>query len=852
MESANEYNQFVEKGLLAKDELIASETTLIGQSTYYLNKLGSKWVNIGLSPASGFLPIVHIRSANACIFFTQEEWEDFCKSDGYSSNHQIETGEIYLRVRRKVNWRELSYTSKPQSLNSPINSERWRHRKRRVRTLTIAVGVIIITAIILAIALGVMFCGSKESKEVLYFLSEICITPECIHTASNILKWMDYTVDPCDDFYDFACGNFIKESKIADDETTVSTSSVSDDLVLEQLRALIEQPIQENETKPTALLKNLYRACMNKMRIEEIGLQEVKQLLSYFGGWPVVEGSQWNEDSFDWKDAIFKFEKAGLYTDYLLSVTVDIDEKNSTKRVLNIDQPFLVLSREFLLEGIENKFVQAYHSYMTDIAVIFGAEKGRAFNDMLAAVNFETKLANISYSIEEARDSIALYNPMTIKELAAKFTTIPWLQYINELLSPHVAVTEDEVVIVNSLKYLEEFEKLMLKTDTRVQANYLLWRAVSYSMSYLPDQLRNRRLQYDTVMTGETELVPRWKDCIIQCTSSLSIAADALYVRKYFNERAKKSAQELVYNIKSEFKKTLKHVDWMDEETREHALKKADMMVEYIGYPYELLDDVKLEEYYQGLTVNEASYFKSALNVSLFSNKLSFKKLHQPVNKTDWSTHSEATNVNAFYSPNENSIQFPAGILQGVYFNQDRPNYMNYGGIGFIIGHEITHGFDDDGRKYDVEGNLADWWVHETEAAFVKKAQCIVEQYGSYVVPELGQKLNGISSQGENIADNGGLKQAYLAYDTLVQNQGEEPKLPGLDFNGRQLFWISSANIWCAKTRPEILKQRLAEDFHSPEKFRVLGSLQNSEQFSKDFSCKEGSNMNPIRKCHLW
>ncbi|KRT85834.1 Peptidase [Oryctes borbonicus] len=196
--------------------------------------------------------------------------------------------------------------------------------------------------------------------------------------------------------------------------------------------------------------------------------------------------------------------------------------------------------------------------------------------------------------------------------------------------------------------------------------------------------------------------------------------------------------------------------------------------------------------------------------------------------------------------------EFPAGILQGVYFNHDRPNYMNYGGIGFIIGHEITHGFDDDGRKYDTEGNLADWWVKKTETAFVKKTECFVSQYGNYTVPEIGQKLNGISTQGENIADNGGVKQAYLAYNRFIKEHGEEPKLPGVDYNGKQLFWISSANIWCAKTRPEVLKQRLAEDFHSPERFRVLGSLQNAEQFAKDFNCDVCANMNPKHKCHLW
>ncbi|KRT83251.1 Peptidase [Oryctes borbonicus] len=532
------------------------------------------------------------------------------------------------------------------------NSERWRQRKRRGRTLTIALISIIIAGIILAIALGVILCRSRETTE-----QETCLTPECIHTASNILKWMNPAIEPCDDFYEFACGNFIKDSKIRDDESTVSTSSVSDELVMEQLRTLFEEPIQKSEAKPFTLLKKLYKACMNKTRIEQIGLDDVKQMLNDFGGWPVLQGQNWNSDSFDWKDTIFKFEETGLYTDYLLTVNVNVDEKNSSRRVLNIDQPFLVLSREALIQGIANELVQAYYSYMADIAVIFGAERGRAYNEMLNVVNFESKLANISYTIEEARDSVALYNPMTIKELQDTYSSIPWLRYINELLSPYATVTEDEVVVVNSPKYLENVEKLIAVTDKRIQANYLLWRAVSFSISYLPDQLRTRQLQFNTVLTGETELLPRWKDCVTHCSSSLTIAADALYVRRYFKEDARKSAQELVHNIRTEFRETLKEVDWMDEDTRQHALNKVDRMVEYIGYPNELLDDSKLEEYYQDLEVSENSYLKSSLNVSLLSNKLSFKKLHMPVNKTDWSTHSEASAVNAFYSPNENSIR---------------------------------------------------------------------------------------------------------------------------------------------------------------------------------------------------
>jgi membrane metallo-endopeptidase-like protein 1 len=217
----------------------------------------------------------------------------------------------------------------------------------------------------------------------------------------------------------------------------------------------------------------------------------------------------------------------------------------------------------------------------------------------------------------------------------------------------------------------------------------------------------------------------------------LSIAAGALYVRKYFNEQARQNALEMVADIRAEFQDILKQVDWMDEETKKNALDKAKSMSTHIAYPDELMNDRKLEEFYGDLELDENYYLRSILNLTLFGTRFSFKRLRQPVNKTDWITHGRPAVVNAFYSALENSIQFPAGILQGVFFDANRPRYMNYGAIGFVIGHEITHGFDDQGRQFDKNGNLVEWWAPETKKAYLEKAQCIIDQYGNYTVPEL-------------------------------------------------------------------------------------------------------------------
>merc|ERR1712048_1141879 len=265
------------------------------------------------------------------------------------------------------------------------------------------------------------------------------------------------------------------------------------------------------------------------------------------------------------------------------------------------------------------------------------------------------------------------------------------------------------------------------------------------------------------------------------------------------------------------------------------------------------MDVQKLEDLYAGLDLNSTHYLGNALNMTVFGTNYAFSKLREKVNKTDWVHHGRPAVVNAFYSPLENSIQFPAGILQGIFFNKDRPNYMNYGSIGWVIGHEITHGFDDQGRQYNYEGNLDNWWELETFIKFLNKTNCIIQQYGNYTVKELGDlNLNGITTQGENIADNGGIKEAYRAYERWVKRHGNENRLPGLDLNQTQLFWLSSANVWCSKYRPKSLERRIRTGAHSPGMFRVKGPFSNSKEFATDFHCPLGARMNPVDKCEVW
>jgi len=293
-------------------------------------------------------------------------------------------------------------------------------------------------------------------------------------------------------------------------------------------------------------------------------------------------------------------------------------------------------------------------------------------------------------------------------------------------------------------------------------------------------------------------------------------------------------------------------LDWMDEETRTRALNKSKAITPHIAYPKELLVLQNLIDFYDGLSISNGSLLGNMRNLTIFGINYSFNRLRKRVDKNDWRNHGSAAVVNAYYSPLENSIQFPAGILQGVFFNADRPKYMNFGAIGYVIGHEITHGFDDTGRQFAYNGDLKDWWEPATKERFLNKSKCIIYQYGNYSVPDLDLNLNGINTQGENIADNGGIKEAYYGYLNWVKDNGEEKGLPALPYSTKQLFWLSAANVWCGKYRPESLKLRILTGAHSPAEFRVNGPFSNMKEFSKDWNCPIGSPMNPEKKCAVW
>ena len=470
---------------------------------------------------------------------------------------------------------------------------------------------------------------------------------------------------------------------------------------------------------------------------------------------------------------------------------------------------------------------------------------------MQDVLNFEISLAQISKANEDRKDPMNDYNSMTINELQTKYNYIDWQKYLNDILPEEIQLQSSDTFVNFNVDFFEKLEALL--DDKNVIANYLMWRVAISSVDYLSDSLKNLQHEFNKVLTGTEARVPSWKECVDVVLDNYPHALGALYVQKHFSGESKAMMLEMFDNIKNEFRENLKTIEWMDQETKESTLIKLEVMKAEIGFADEILDEEKLQEFYTNFPdVNEDQYFETIHSLKAASADVSFKRLNEPIIEKEWFDKLPPAIVNAFYSSIENSIWLPAGILQGSFFSANRPNYMNYGAIGLVIGHEITHGFDDQGSQFDAEGNLRDWWSPETRQEFLERTQCFKNQYSSYIEPSTGRNLNGINTLSENIADNGGIKYAYRSYIKWVEENGSESKLPDLSYSPNQLFWISFGQMLCSIYRDAEMLNVVTTDIHAPPQFRVFGSLQNSREFSEDFNCQRESNMNPTEKCEIW
>jgi len=682
--------------------------------------------------------------------------------------------------------------------------------------------------------------------------SEICLTQGCIVAASELIQSIDQTVDPCTDFYQFACGRFIAETVIPDHLTSTGTTSLVWDKLYERLRQIYEAESQATEPSIYEHVRNFYHSCMDVETIEKDSVNDLKEIVGKIGGWPVLEGGKWNGENFKWYELDLKDSDEGFPTNFMMSIGIETNQKDSLKKIIYIGQPGLGLSREYLIKGFNDKVVQSYYNYMVQTAVFLGANQDLATKEMKEVLEVELQLAEMSLAAEDMRNMTALYNPMTLGEVQKLYPELPLIKYISGSLG--VIVDENEVVNVPVPKFITDFRSFISAVPARVQANYIVWRNVQSLMSYLDANALKINSAYIKVLLGQAKETPRWEKCISSTNEWLPLAAGSMYARKYFRLDTADVVEQMVKNVRAEFKTMLDELDWMDPKTKARAHQKADQITSLVAFPKEFLDDKIINEFYENMNLQKDSYLKNILRMRSFNSEAYGKEFREPVEKKSWKRHGFITEFHAYYSQDENLININEAILDGVFFNADRPQYMNYGAIGHVVGHEITHGFDDRGSQYDGDGNLVDWWEPESKRRYLEKAQCLIDQYGNYTVEVDGEtlNLNGVNTQGENIADNGGIKEMFGAYERVVSKSGPEPILPGLQFTQRQLMWLSSARVWCRAQRPAQVRHRVLTDPHSPPQARVNVVFSNMPDFAQDWGCPAEAKMNPRKRCSVW
>ncbi|KAM5160835.1 membrane metallo-endopeptidase-like 1 [Callospermophilus lateralis] len=693
--------------------------------------------------------------------------------------------------------------------------------------------------------------------------SEVCTTSGCVMAAARILRNMDPTKEPCDDFYQYACGGWLRRHVIPE---TSSRYSVFD-ILRDELEVILKGVLEKSTDKDRPAVekaKMLYRSCMNESVIEKRDSQPLLDVLETVGGWPVIV-DKWNET----KGPQWKLEQqlALMNAQFNRRVLIDLfiwnDDQNSSRHIIYIDQPTLGMpSREYYFsEGDSKKVREAYLQFMISVATMLRKDmklpkdNKLVRKDMTQVLELETHLANATVPQEERHDVTALYHRMNLKDLQHKFSLkgFNWTLFIQSVLSSvKITLLPNEEVVVYGIPYLQNLEEIIHMYPPRTMQNYLVWRLVLDRISTLSQRFKDARGNYRKALYGTTVEEVRWQECVGYVNSNMESAVGSLYVMKAFSKDSKNMVKELINKVRAVFVETLDELNWMDEESKKKAREKAMGIREQIGYPDYILEENKhLDEEYSSLNFSEDLYFENGLQNLKANAHRSLKKLREKVDQNLWIIGAAV--VNAFYSPNRNQIVFPAGILQPPFFSKEQPQALNFGGIGMVIGHEITHGFDDNGRNFDKNGNMLDWWSNFSAWHFRKQSECMVYQYSNYTWDLADkQNVNGYSTLGENIADNGGVRQAYKAYLKWTKEGGKDQQLPGLKLTCDQLFFVNYAQVWCGSYRPEFAIQSIKTDVHSPLKYRVLGSLQNLAAFADTFHCTQGSRMHPKKRCRVW
>ncbi len=630
---------------------------------------------------------------------------------------------------------------------------------------------------------------------------------------------MDLTVKPGDNFYVYANGAWLKSNPVPASKTRWGSFDALGMKSLESLKGLCEDA-SKNTGKNSIYQRvgDFYASAMDSTAIEALGAAPIKSEFARLGGLTTKEQVL---------HEITTLRTKGIGSP-LFGFGVDQDDKNVDKYIPQLGQGGTSLpDRDYYLknDARSTQIRAAYLSYVADMFKLVGVDSVTAKANAVAIMELETGLAKAQNSRVEMRDPKKTYNKFSLADFSKTTPGFNWKNLLAEM-----KVTSADSILVNNPAFFRTADALFSAVNVNTWKAYLQWILIKSSTPYLSTAFIERSFQFNKVLSGQKQITPRWQRMSRLVDGGLGELLGQLYVEKYFNDAAKKRMLELVKNIQATFGDRINRLDWMSSTTKQKALEKLNAIINKIGFPDKW-------ETYDGVVIKRNDLIGNLVSIDQFEYNKEVSRMGKPVDKKIWGM-TPAT-VNAYYNPANNEIVFPAGILQFPFFDFAADDAVNYGGIAAVIGHELTHGFDDEGRLYAADGNLKDWWTEEDNTKFTDRAQKVIEQFNGFVVND-SLHVNGELTVGENLADLGGMNIAYEAFKKTEQGKSET-KIDG--FTPDQRFFLSWAQVWRSNILPEFAAQLIMTDPHSPGKYRCNGPVTNLDAWYKAFNIQPGDKM---------